>query len=106
MINLWTIHHDADNFTDPYVFKPERFLDPEGELLPLHKTRHFFAFSAGPRQCPGRDLAKTELFLFVSNLLYYYEFESSKLNTSLDLQGNTKVTHAPKPYQVLVKSRT
>ena len=105
MINLWTIHHDANNFADPFEFRPERFLDAEGNLMPLHKTRHFFAFSAGPRQCPGQDLAKTELFLFTSNLFYNFSFASSSLNKSLDLQGTTKVTHAPNPYKVLITSR-
>lgn len=86
-------------------FYPERFLDDDGALLPPSKNRNFFAFSAGPRECLGQVLAKSEMFLFFSNLLYNFTFETSPLNGPLDIHGTTKVTHAPKPFNVCVKKR-
>ena len=105
MINIWSIHHNSSHYENPFEFKPTRFLDADGQLLPASKLRHFIPFSAGPRECLGQTLGRTELFLFLANLLYNYRFESSSLNQSLDLHGTTKVTHAPKPYKVLLSSR-
>ena len=105
MINIWTIHHDDRYFDEPLTFKPQRFLDDDGDLLPPTKDRHFFAFSAGPRECIGQVLARSELFLFISNLLYNFKLESSPLNDELQINGRTKVTHAPNPFKVVLKKR-
>lgn len=39
LMNLWTINH-SDDWGDPFNFRPERFLDESGSLLPAtHPTR-------------------------------------------------------------------
>lgn len=45
------------SFADPTTFKPERWLDSE---LGPHDPRAFLSFGAGPRFCPGRNLALLE----------------------------------------------
>ena len=32
--NIWSAHHSEDAWTDPWVFRPERFIDDSGALLP------------------------------------------------------------------------
>ncbi|XP_035662482.1 cytochrome P450 2U1-like [Branchiostoma floridae] len=32
--NLWALHHDPDIWGDPHTFRPERFLDETGKLIP------------------------------------------------------------------------
>lgn len=46
----WTLTHDEKNFHDPYVFKAERWLDPNCQDV----TEASQPFSLGPRGCIGR----------------------------------------------------
>lgn len=48
----YTLHKDVDVFPDPHTFKPERWLDPKGEI---ERNRLFFAFSQGGRGCIGKQ---------------------------------------------------
>ncbi|WAR05903.1 CP17A-like protein, partial [Mya arenaria] len=36
MANVWFVHHDEDIWGDPWKFRPERFLDQDGQILPRH----------------------------------------------------------------------
>ncbi len=71
MINTWALHHDRDFWGDPEKFRPERFLDDRGELLPPdHPNRkHVLPFGAGPRVCLGEIFAMARLFLWTSTLV-------------------------------------
>jgi cytochrome P450 family 2 subfamily U polypeptide 1 len=105
IVNLWSLHHDALIWKDPFKFDPARFLDedgkyvqpPGGDLLP---------FSAGPRGCMGEVLARSELFLFLSHLLQRFQFEtlSGCKAPSLEGLGCGTIIHPPS-YRVSVKSR-
>ena len=67
--NFWSVHHEEAFWGDPENFRPERFLDDEGNLLfPDHdKRRHLMSFGAGVRNCPGEQLAASRLFLWLAN---------------------------------------
>ena len=68
LLSLWSIHHDPHFWQDPYAFKPERFLDPEGHLVTIDhpNRRQILPFGAGPRSCPGEAFARGRLFLFIA----------------------------------------
>lgn len=64
--NLWSVHFDPDYFKDPEKFMPERFLDSGGRFVP---SSHVIPFSMGPRVCLGEQLARMEIFIFLTNII-------------------------------------
>jgi cytochrome P450 len=58
--------------TDPYVYKPERWLtDHQGSLE--HSRKGFCAFSIGSRSCVASNMAYLELTLTLARLVYLYD---------------------------------
>ncbi len=49
-----------DNFSEALQFKPERWLDSEASAC-VHNRNAYLPFGAGPRFCPGRNLAMLEI---------------------------------------------
>jgi len=62
-----------ENFTQASQFMPERWL--KGEGCPVHNTQAFTPFGAGPRYCPGRNLAMLEIRAVLSMLYKNFEVE-------------------------------
>ncbi|BFZ07288.1 hypothetical protein BsWGS_10327 [Bradybaena similaris] len=75
LINNWFFHHNEDTFEDPWTFKPERFIDNHGELLPPdHPLRkNLLPFGVGLRSCPGEIFARSRVFMFVTMILQKYD---------------------------------
>ena len=71
-VNLWAIHHDPDRWEDPFCFRPERFLDEQGQL----RLEGVMPFSSGKRSCPGESFARKAVFLYAARLLYRFKFKS------------------------------
>jgi cytochrome P450 len=73
---LWcAMRHDALNarhFAEPQAFRPERWL---GEAAG-HGKRVATPFGAGPRMCPGRYLALTEMKMLMAMVLTRFQIES------------------------------
>lgn len=42
-MSLYSLHHDIKKWNDPEVFRPERFIDEDGELKPLKEMNFFGA---------------------------------------------------------------
>ena|SRR5712671_1201167 len=68
--------HDPSLYPEPDIFKPERFLNPDGSLHddPLLVS----AFGYGKRICPGRHFADATLFISVASLLSVFNIERGK----------------------------
>ncbi|KAK2844439.1 hypothetical protein Q5P01_011098 [Channa striata] len=99
--NLFGAHHDPAVWSDPYSFKPERFLGGGGG-----SARALIPFSAGARHCLGDSVAKMELFLFTGYLLRDFQFIPPRSKPSLpDLRGVASVVLKVKPYTVIARPR-
>lgn len=69
--NFWALHNDPDQWRDPYMFNPQRFLNNDGNIV-AHRPEQLMPFSTGRRSCPGEMFASMELFLMVTFLLQKY----------------------------------
>jgi len=54
--NVWKFMHDPQEYKDPSIFNPERFLGPNPEPDPTDRG----LFGYGRRVCPGAHLVITD----------------------------------------------
>ncbi|KAL3692406.1 hypothetical protein R1sor_006057 [Riccia sorocarpa] len=71
---LESFHLDPTHWSDPSIFKPERFLENDLDVLGS-KTFSFLPFSAGRRVCPGIQLAMFEISVVMARLVQNLEWE-------------------------------
>ncbi|KAH9986735.1 cytochrome P450 [Russula compacta] len=74
--NAWAILHDPELYPEPDVFKPERFLNPDGSVRDDPMLISTFGF--GRRICPGRHLVDTSLFISLASLLSVFDLRKGK----------------------------
>ena len=72
LINAYGINHDENQFTNPEVFDPKRWLQEDGTFKG-HERDRIFTFGAGHRSCIGKALARLEIFLLLVKLLQKYK---------------------------------
>nr|AYP67587.1 ent-kaurenoic acid oxidase [Paeonia suffruticosa] len=64
-----SVHLDPEIYPDPKEFNPSRWDDH------TPKTGTYLPFGAGSRMCPGNDLAKLEISIFLHYFLLNYKLE-------------------------------
>ena len=101
--NLWSTYHDEEVYPDSYTFKPDRFLDENGELV-KQNGKVMLPFSVGKRQCLGDGLAKAELFMFLVSIMQRFTF-TRLTSDKLSEEGVDIFTRTPVPYQFVLSAR-
>ena len=71
VIPVYAIHRDADNFDQPDVFCPERFLSKSSKHANPYS---FIPFATGPRGCLGMRFALFEMKLGLVSILQRFRF--------------------------------
>ncbi|OWM65238.1 flavonoid 3'-monooxygenase [Punica granatum] len=109
LVNVWAIARDPDEWSDPLVFRPERFL-PGGEKAGVDVRGNDFElipFGAGRRICAGMSLGIRMVQLLTATLVHAFDWELAnglmpeKLNMDeaygLTLQRAEPLLVHPKP---------
>ncbi|KAL4587586.1 hypothetical protein LXL04_000458 [Taraxacum kok-saghyz] len=71
-LNVWAIHRDPKNWTNPLKFKPERFLNGNWDYN--GNNFKFLPFGSGRRICPGINLGEKMLMYTVASLLHSFDW--------------------------------
>ncbi|KAK0458977.1 cytochrome P450 [Desarmillaria tabescens] len=72
---IWSMHHDPDEFPDPYVFRPERFLPSGGAVENDLLTEGHYGFGFGRRKCPGQYLGSKTIWIGLTRLLWAFDIQ-------------------------------
>ncbi|KAL8196200.1 hypothetical protein R6Q57_025200 [Mikania cordata] len=75
-MNVWAIHRDPNNWTNPFEFKPERFLNGKWDYN--GNNMKFLPFGSGRRICPGIALGDKMLMYILASLLHSFEWKLPK----------------------------
>jgi len=95
-------------YPNPTEFRPERFLDANGQLIDAESPSYPFGF--GRRICPGRSIGEASIWAGVVSLMAVFEFSKAK-----DAQGNdidfeptftSGVTRHPNPFPCCIRPRS
>ena len=93
---------DANHFADPLEFRPERWLT--GPSASSAK-RVSMPFGAGPRMCPGRYLALSEIKMAVAMLLAAFVVDDVGTADGSAVQERLSLTMAPVGLRMRLRSR-
>ncbi|KAI8513696.1 hypothetical protein Bbelb_080200 [Branchiostoma belcheri] len=103
LVNLWSVHMDPELFPEPDSFRPERFLDQDGNFA---KHEALIPFSIGHRICLGEQLAKMELFMLFVSLMQRFTFhlpEGAPKPSMMGVAGG--VMNVPPPFELCAVPR-
>ncbi|XP_004713888.1 cytochrome P450 1A4-like isoform X1 [Echinops telfairi] len=102
-INMYQVNHDETIWDHPNSFQPERFLTKNGEL-DKSLVEKVLAFGMGIRKCLGEDVARNEVFLFITTVLQQLKLQKCP-GAQLDLTPTYGLAMKPKPYQLKAELR-
>ncbi|XP_067391840.1 cytochrome P450 2D16-like, partial [Emydura macquarii macquarii] len=100
--NLTSALLDPEQWETPRQFNPNHFLDKDGNFV---NKDAFLPFSAGHRVCLGELLARTELFLFFSNLMRAFTFRLPEGVKEINTEAIMWSTLQPHPYKICAVPR-
>nr|XP_039258456.1 cytochrome P450 2U1-like [Styela clava] len=102
--NLWAVHFDPKHFANPEEFRPERFLDRDGKFI---KSNYVIPFSIGPRSCIGKQLAKMEIFIFLTAIVQKLKVlpNPKKPLPSFNDGGFSLLSYQPQNFEVIFERR-
>ncbi|THH33533.1 hypothetical protein EUX98_g692 [Antrodiella citrinella] len=82
LVNAWSILHNEEDYPDPDVFKPERYIK-DGKINSNVRDPTTIAFGFGRRICPGRFLSNVSLTIYIASTLHVFN-----ISAGYDKAGN------------------
>ncbi|XP_062987897.1 cytochrome P450 2J5-like [Elgaria multicarinata webbii] len=100
--DLRSVLLDPERWESPEKFNPNHFLDKDGNFS---SREEFLPFGAGARMCPGQQLARIELFIFLTSLLKTFRFQLPEGVKKLNPDAVIRVSLSPHPYKICAVPR-
>ncbi|EEF47738.1 cytochrome P450, putative [Ricinus communis] len=88
MVNMWSITHDQQFWSEPEKFKPERFM--EEDVAIMGSDLRLAPFGSGRRVCPGKAMGLATVELWLAQLLQNFKWVPS--DCGVDLTENLKLS--------------
>ncbi|GAB4836881.1 hypothetical protein Ancab_001792 [Ancistrocladus abbreviatus] len=76
MVNMWAITHDEKVWDDPDVFKPERFIEEDVNIM--GSDLRLAPFGSGRRVCPGKAMGLVTVQLWLAQMLQNFNWVASE----------------------------
>jgi len=102
LFNMHPVFTDKSYWGDPEVFRPDRFLDADMNIV---NTERMVPFGFGSRICFGESLARNSIFIYFTTFLQNFEFHKVPNTPDPSIVPKLNVIMGPYPYDVLVKPR-
>ncbi|XP_029164018.1 methyl farnesoate epoxidase-like [Nylanderia fulva] len=103
LFDFHSVHNDNTYWEEPDVFRPQRFLDEQGQF---RRNNNSLPFGLGKRRCPGELLARSSLFMLFTNVVHYFNMEIAAEYGEPDLNAYDGFTLSPKPYYLKLTRRS
>ncbi|KAH9504912.1 cytochrome P450 2 sub U member 1 [Bulinus truncatus] len=97
------LHYEKIWEHDVMSFRPERFIDQDGQLKNYNEL---IPFSVGRRACLGESMTKTELFLYLANMIQKFEFLPVDPDHPPPRKYVFGLTVSPEPYECRIVERS
>jgi cytochrome P450 len=97
---------DERHFRNPAAFEPQRWLGEGGPAQAANAAKRVsMPFGAGPRLCPGRNLALLEMKMAMAMLLGRFEIESVETPDGGEAEERLSFTMAPLGLRMRLRER-
>ncbi|CEO60361.1 hypothetical protein PMG11_04990 [Penicillium brasilianum] len=97
----YSTYHAESHFTEADSYLPERWLESRAERFENDNRSILHAFSLGPRNCLGRNLAYAEMRLIAAKLLWSFDMTLEESSAGWDIQKSFNIWEK-KPLMVKV----
>lgn len=89
IVNMWSITHDEQIWSEPNEYKPERFM--KEEIAIMGSDLRLAPFGSGRRVCPGKAMGLATVELWLAQLLQNLKWVASD-NYGVDLSETLKLS--------------
>ena len=102
-VGMEIVHMDTEYWGDPHVFRPERFLDANKNVV---NTERFITYGQGKRKCLGELVARASLFMFTVGILQKFTVDVPPNGKMPDTKAQSSgLIASPTPYELVFKRR-
>lgn len=79
-VPIYALHHNSEYYPSPHTYRPERWLEDEtgekdGAAAVARAWSAFLPFSHGSRQCIGKRLAYTEIWIVLARAMWQFDLQ-------------------------------